>query len=112
MAAPTITYYEDDTFNKKCSHGFKFITGLLTFTTYSATTTSGVQFDLSTRIPTKVHFVGFDNTLGYVPVYDYTNKRIRIYEAGADSAALDEVSDGAKLSGDTMSTARFFAVGK
>ena len=111
MAAPTITYYQDDTFNKKCSHGFKFITGLLTFTTYSATTTSGVQFDLSNQIPTKIHFVGFDNKNGYVPVYDYANSRIKIYEAGADGAALDELGNGTVLSGDTMSTARFFAVG-
>lgn len=112
MATPTITYYEDKKIVEKCSHNFKMITGLLTFTTYSSTTTTGVPFDLSNELPSLIHFVGFQNKLGYVPVYDYTNSRIRIYEAGADGGPLDELGDGTVLSGGTMSTARFFAIGK
>ena len=35
---------------------------------------------------------------GYVPQFDYTNEKIKMYEAGADGAALDEVANGTDLS--------------
>lgn len=107
----TITYYEDDTMNKKCSHNFKMITGQLVFTTYSSTT--GMTLDLRKQLPTKVHFIAFDNPAGYVLNYEYTNRRILVYEHafGTASGALDEVDDDTDLS-TALATVKFLAIGK
>jgi len=107
---PSITYYEDDTMIEKCGHNFKMITGVLVFTTYSATT--GVTFDLRKQLPTKVHFVQFDNPAGYVLTYDYTNRRILVYEGSFGTAsAPTEVNDNTDLSS-ALATVRFLAIGK
>jgi len=111
MADPTVEYKEDETINEKCGHAFKMITGILTFTTYSNTTTSGVGLDLSQQIPTDVHMVIIEPKGGFVPVYDYENKRIKVYEAGADGGALDECTDSTDLSSAMVDT-RFIAFGK
>jgi len=108
MGAATKVYLEADTINEKCGFDFKMITGVITFTTYS---TSGVSFDLSKLIPTKVHYLAVEPKGGYVAVYDYTNAKILVYEAGSDSAALDEVAANTDLS-TTMADTRFFALGK
>jgi len=107
---PTVTYLEDDTINEKCGHNFKIITGTLTFTTYSGTT--GVTFDLRKQIPTKVHIVRFDNPAGYVLTYDYTNRRILVYEGSFGTAsAPTEVNDNTDLS-TALASVRFLAIGK
>ena len=107
---PTITYLEDETINEKCGHNFKLITGTLAFTTYSGTT--GVTFDLRKQMPTKVHIVKFDNTAGYVLNYDYTNRRILVYEGAFGTAsAPGEVTDNTDLS-TSLAAVRFLAIGK
>ena len=111
MGALTIAYYEDDTVNEKCGHNFKLITGVLTFTTY---TTDGVALDLSKQIPTKVHQVIVEPKAGYVPVYDYTNKKLLVYYADYSTntdGALIQVASAADLSTD-MADTRFTAIGK
>ena len=107
---PSITYYEDDTMIEKCGHNFKMITGILTFTTYSATT--GVTFDLRKQLPTAVHFVKFDNPKGYVLNYDYANRRILVYEGAFGTAcAPDELTDNTDVSTD-LASVKFLAIGK
>jgi len=107
----TTTYYEDDTIIEKCGHNFKMITGVLVFTTYSATT--GMTLDLRKQLPTKVHFVKFDNPAGYVLNYDYSNRRILVYEHshGTAHGALDEADNDTDLS-TALATVRFLAIGK
>ena len=39
---------------------------------------------------------------GYIPNYDKTNDKLVVYEAGADAAALDEVTDTTDLSSTTF----------
>ena len=102
----TITYYEGETFLEKCGLDFKIITGNINIGTYAS---NGVSMDLSKQIPTKVHYVGVDGNGGYVGQYDYTNKKLIVYEAGEDGAALDEVTDSTNLSSINM---RFVAIGK
>ncbi len=108
--AVTIQRYEtvDNLMEEKCGHNYKVITGQLTFTTYA---TNGVSVDLSADLPTRVDFFNADAKGGYVPAYDYANRKLKIYEAGADGAALDEVTAGTDLS-TNMSDTRFMAVGK
>ena len=108
MGTPTIVYKEDTTMNEKCSHNFKMVTGVLTFATY---TTNGVTFDLRKKLPTEVHYVAIEPKGGFVAVYDYTNRKIKIFEAGADGDALDEVGSGQAIAG-TMSDTHFIAFGK
>ena len=111
---PTITYYEDKTIIEKCGHGGKMVTGSLAFTTYSATTTSGVTFDLRNQLPAKVHIVQFDNCAGYILTYDYTNRRIKVYNTAQDStsdAVLTEISDATSLA-TPLAAVRFIAFGK
>ena len=107
----TTTLYEDDAIVEKCSHGFKMVTGVLVFTTYSSTT--GVTLDLRKQLPAKVHVVKFDNPAGYILNYDYTNRRILVYEHshGTAHGALDEVDDDTDLS-TALATVRFLAIGK
>ena len=111
MGTPTITYLEDDTINEKCSHNFKMITGVITFATY---TTDGVAFDLSKQLPTKVHQVIVEPKGGYVPVYDYTDKKLLVYYADysyATDGALIQVASADDLS-TVMADTRFTAIGK
>jgi len=111
MAAPTITYFEDESMVEKCGHDFKMITGQLAFGAYE---TNGVAFDLSKQIPTKVHFVKFDDPAGYNLVYDYVNKKIKVFY-GDYSASSDgphsEVANTTDLS-TPLAAVRFFAIGK
>ena len=97
----------DNLMGEKCAHNCKIITGTLTFTTYA---TSGVSVDLSADIPKKVHVVMADLKAGYFGQYDYANRKLLIYEAGADGAALDELGAGTKLTS-TLSDSRFIALG-
>ena len=106
--AKTITFFEDDTITEKCGHNFKMITGSIHFETY---VDGGVPCDLSNQLPTKVHYVEFNSTGGAVPVYDYENKTIKVYEAAADGALLDELTAGDAI-GATATDCRFFAIGK
>lgn len=108
--AVTIQRFEtaDNLVGEKCGHNYKIITGVLTFTTYA---TGGVLVDLSADMPTKVHYFNADAKAGYVPAYDYTNRKLLIYEAGVDGAMLDEVSAGRELS-TSMSDTHFIALGK
>jgi hypothetical protein len=108
--AVTIQRYEtaDNTMIEKCGHGYKILTGKLTFTTYA---TGGVSVDLSQDMPTRVHFFTTDQKGGYTTSYDYTNRKLLIYEAGADGAPLDQVAAGEDLS-TTMDDTRYFAIGK
>ena len=46
----------------------------------------------------KILNVHFDNAGGYVLSYDVANGKIKAYEAGADGAALDEVTATTDLS--------------
>lgn len=100
-----VTLYEDQTMVEKCGHNFKIITGNLNIGTAAS---GGVALDLSKQLPTKVHVVLLDGNGGYVGQYDYTNKKVLVYEAGADGAPLDEVTSG-DLSSINM---RFMAIGK
>ena len=111
MGALTITQYEDETINEKCSHNFKMVTGVLTFTTYN---TDGVPMDLSKQLPTKVHQVIVEPKGGYSPVYDYTSKLLLVYYSNlsyATDGAQIQVADGADLSS-VMADTRFTAIGK
>lgn len=111
MAAPTITYLEDEEMIEKCGHDFKMITGQLAFGAYE---TNGVAFDLSKKIPTKVHHVIFDQPAGYVLAYDYTNKKIKVFMgdyAQTDDQPLTEVDDTTDLS-TPLASVRFTAIGK
>jgi len=111
MAAPTITYYEDDGMIEKCGHSFKMITGTLVLGVYE---TDGVAFDLSKKLPTKVHQVILDQMGGYTLVYDYSNKKIKAfygdYSEGTD-AVLVEVANGVNMAS-ACGDVRFTAIGK
>lgn len=106
--AKTITYLEDDTIIEKCGHNFKMITAVIHFETY---TTNGIVCDLSLQLPTKVHYVAIEPKAGFVFVYDYENKKIKVYEAGADGDPLDELGNGDAI-GATATDCRIFAIGK
>lgn len=111
MATPTIVYLEDETINEKCGHGFKMVTGILTFGTYE--TGGGVAFDLSKQLPTKVHMVIIEPKGGYVPVYNYSTKKILVYVKAIATATgpLVELTTAANLAS-TMADTRFTAIGK
>ena len=112
MATPTITYLEDESIIEKCGHGFKMITGVLTFGAYE--TGGGVALDLSQRLPTKVHMVIIEPKGGYVPVYDYTTKCIVVYVASTTEVAghaLTELAATTNLA-TPMADTRFTAIGK
>jgi len=111
MAKPTITYLEDDSIGEKCGHNFKLITGVLRFGAYE-TAGTGVSCDLSNQLPTKVHQVIIEPKGGYVPVYNYSTKRILIYQQrNTASTALTELAAQTDL-GTAMSDTRFTAIGK
>lgn len=60
--------------------------------------TGGEALDLSGDFPILLGVFTDGGKAGYVPQYDYANKKILMYEAGADAAALDEVADTTDLS--------------
>jgi hypothetical protein len=111
MATPTIVYLEDETIIEKCSHGFKMVTGILTFGAYE--TGGGVAFDLSQRLPTKVHQVIIEPKGGYVPVYNYDTEKIVVYVNRSDTAVspLIELTAATDLA-TPMADTRFTAIGK
>lgn len=112
MATPTIVYLEDETINEKCGHNFKMVTGVLTFGAYE--TGGGVAFDLSKQLPTKIHQVIIEPKGGYVPVYDYTNKKIVVYVVSTTEVAghaLTELAAATDLA-TPMADTRFTAIGK
>lgn len=108
MSDATIVYLEDDTIIEKCGHNFKMVTGVLHFETY---VTGGVGLDLRKQLPTKVHYVAIEPKGGFVFAYDYSNRTIKIYEAGSDSDPLDELGAGDAI-GATATDCRIFAIGK
>jgi hypothetical protein len=59
--------------------------------------TGGEPLDLTAYV-SNIETVGVEVSGGYVFQYDRTNKKVLAYEAGADSAALDEVANAANLS--------------
>ena len=112
MAAVTlaIAYKEDKSMIDKCGHGYKLITGVVTFDggTYA---TNGTALDLSKQLPTEVHMVIFDNAGGYIYQYDYTNKKVKVYYFdynNANDAVAIELANGVAIS----TTPRFVAIGK
>lgn len=83
------------------------ITGSFAIGTYA---TGGVALDLTGKIKT-AKFVSIEPGSGYVCVYDYTNKKVKVYYADYDAVAdgvLIEVADDTDLS---AVTCRFLAVG-
>jgi len=111
MAAPAITYFEDERMKAKCGRGIQMITGKLVFGAYEA---GGVSFDLSALLTLKVHQVILDQQGGYTLVYDYTNKKILAYKG-----AYSEVADAVlveETAAEDMSTicddVRFTAIGR
>ena len=58
---------------------------------------AGEALDLTTYV-SNIETVHIESPGGYVFHYDRTNKKLLAYEAGADGAALDAVSDATNLS--------------
>jgi hypothetical protein len=63
----------------------------LKLTFASTYATGGEALDLTTYVP-NVENVNIEGSDGYVFSYDRTNGKVLAWEAGADSAALDQVS--------------------
>jgi len=63
---------------------------------------AGESLDLTTYV-SNIETVHIEADIGgYVWAYDRSAKKILAYEAGADNAALDAVSDSTDLSGQTV----------
>ena len=73
------------------------LTVALKITFDSSYPTGGEPLDLTTYVE-NIETVGIEVSGGYVFQYDRTNKKVLAYEAGADSAALDEVTNATNLS--------------
>ena len=73
------------------------LTVALKITFDSSYPTGGEPLDLTTYVE-NIETVGIEVSGGYVFQYDRTNKKVLAYEAGADGAALDEVTNATNLS--------------
>lgn len=74
-----ITYKEDLGMREKCGHGFKLVTGSIAFD--SSYPTGGEAMDLSKIFPVDLHMVVIENKSGYYFEYDYTNKKVKVFNA-------------------------------
>tara|TARA_R100000988_G_C3948660_1_gene139923 strand:- start:62 stop:373 length:312 start_codon:yes stop_codon:yes gene_type:complete len=73
------------------------LTVALKITFDSSYPTGGEALDLTAYV-SNIETVGIEVSGGYVFQYDRSNKKVLAYEAGADSAALDEVANATNLS--------------
>ena len=73
------------------------LTVALKITPDSSWLAAGESLDLTTYV-SNIETVHIESPGGYVFNYDRTNKKLLAYEAGADGAALDAVSDATNLS--------------
>tara|TARA_B100000900_G_C20283839_1_gene595210 strand:- start:50 stop:361 length:312 start_codon:yes stop_codon:yes gene_type:complete len=73
------------------------LTVALKITFDSSYPTGGEPLDLTTYV-SNIETVHVEVSGGYVFQYDRSNKKVLAYEAGADSAALDEVASATNLS--------------
>jgi len=109
-----ITYKEDQGMLDKCGHGYKMVTGSLSFSaSYTKTgtwATDGEPMDLRKVFPTDLHIVLFEYYKAYKFHYDYTNRRVHAYvgAAGADA----EVGNATDLFAAGLTDVRFIAIGK
>ena len=74
--AVTIQKYEtaDNQMLEKCGHGYKIITGYLSFATYI---TDGVPMDMSLDFPTRIDLVLADAMSGYRLPGSFSHQEIR-----------------------------------
>jgi hypothetical protein len=77
------------------------LTVALKITPDSSWLAAGEALDLTTYV-SNIETVHVESPGGYVFNYDRTNKKLLAYEAGADGAALDAVSDATNLSALTV----------
>lgn len=112
MADVTIStsFDEGDSLIEKCGFGGGFYTGTVTFDggNYVA---NGIALDLSKKFPKGIAFIIFEQTSGYLPVYNRTSGKVEVwcgdYSASADGPHA-QVTAGVALN----LTARFLAIGK
>jgi len=110
--AITVQKYDtaDNNLLEKCGHGYKLITGYLSFATYI---TDGVPMDMSLDFPNRLHFLIVEPKGGYIFNYDYTNRTLLAYYAdystGTDSVLI-QVADDLDIS-KAVSNCHFMAIG-
>jgi len=109
-----VTLKEDPVLGAKCAHGYKMLTGSLSFSasyTKSGTyATDGEPMDLSKIFPKDLHVVLFEYQLGYKFEYDYTNKRVHAYVGASGVDAEAGNTDDLFAAG--LTDVRFIAIGK
>ena len=103
--AVTVQKYEtaDNNLLEKCGHGYKLITGHLSFATYI---TGGVPMDMSLDFPARVDLVVVESVGGYVFSYDYGNRTLKAYDG-----TQDEVAGNFDLATNVSNT-HFMVIGK
>lgn len=84
----------------------KLVIGTLTLSDSYAT--NGDTLDLSSYL-SEIYDVKPGARSGYRPAWDKANKKVKMFEAGADGAALDEVANTTDLSAEVLD---FVAWGK
>lgn len=78
----------------------KFVQGTITLPTdYESPGGSGL--DLSDYL-SEIYIVNLGPRTGYRPSWDKANKKVKMYEAGADAAELDEVADATDLNAELL----------
>lgn len=109
-----ITLKEDPVLGAKCAHGYKMLTGSLSFSasyTNSGTySTSGEDLDLRKIFPKDLHIIHFEYKLGYKFEYDYTYRKVHAYVGAAGVDA--EVANETNLFTAGLIDVRFTAIGK
>jgi len=110
MADFAITYKEDKGMVDKCAHGYKIVTGKLSFS--SSYPTNGEPCDMSKVFPTDLHMVIIEPKAGYLFFYDYANKKVKAYWTPAGhTAVFAEITTATDLS-TSCADVRFLAIGK
>lgn len=85
----------------------KFVSGTITMPTdYESAGGSGL--DLSDYL-SEIYMLNLGPRSGYRPAWDAANKKVKMFEAGADAAPLDEVADQTDLNAEVLD---FVAWGK
>jgi len=110
-----ITLKEDPVLGAKCAHGYKMLTGSLSFSasypntgTYS---TSGEDLDLRKIFPKDLHLVLFEYQLGHKFEYDYTYRKVHVYKGASGADA--EIANATNLyTTPGLTDVRFIAIGK
>lgn len=82
--------------NAHAANGQKQQIGTITFDggTY---VTGGIAFSVAAIPAAKLSFIEFNPVDGYLISYDYTEEKVQVWEAGADTAALDEFANGGAI---------------